>query len=199
MVEDLLVLTRLDAGRLEMRRETINAMAILTTVSVQAEHLAHGQQIRCSVAPDTPLLYGDKDRLRQALLNIVDNALKFTPAEGRVELQARPADQGLVALIVRDTGEGIPPEALPHVFERFFRADPARSRSAQRPGGSGLGLAITRELIEAQGGRISIRSRLGEGTTVTILFPAAPRPAEPQSGEEGLQGRTLAQPGSRSG
>ncbi|WP_081838959.1 sensor histidine kinase [Thermogemmatispora carboxidivorans] len=197
MVEDLLVLTRLDAGRLEMRRELIRAEDMLATVCEQAEHLARGQTLRWSVAPGTPPLLGDKDRLRQALLNIVDNALKYTPAEGTVELQANPASGGLVMLSVRDTGEGIPPEALPHVFERFFRADPARSRTGRRPGGSGLGLAITRELVEAQGGKIRLDSRLGEGTTVTILFPAAVDGRIATRGEEAATARRLSQPGSR--
>jgi signal transduction histidine kinase len=83
----------------------------------------------------------------------------------------------MVEIDVRDTGSGIPAAALPHVFERFYRADPARARASQRSGGTGLGLAIARGLIEAQGGAISIASEVGVGTTVTIRLPAAPNTA----------------------
>ena len=104
----------------------------------------------------------------------MDNALKFTPADGCVELSAYREGQTAAIIEIRDNGKGIPPEALPHVFDRFYRADPARSRLPQSVSGNGLGLAIAKELIEAQGGAISIRSAPGQGTTVTIRLRALP-------------------------
>src|SRR6185437_12159486 len=145
MVEDLLALTRLDEGKLKLSKDTVVVDTLLATVCEQAVHLAHGQEICCVTEPELPDICADRDRLQQVLLNLVDNALKYTPLEGRVELSARQTAQQTVALTVNDTGQGIAPEALPHVFDRFYRADPARSRSSTRSGGSGLGLAIAKE------------------------------------------------------
>jgi signal transduction histidine kinase len=123
------------------------------------------------VPPGLPALCGDADQLRRVLLNIVENALKFTPPGGRVELRGANENQGWVTLEIQDTGSGIPPEALPHVFERFYRADPSRTRQSWQIGGSGLGLSIARELVEAHGGTITICSSVGQGTTVTLHIP----------------------------
>ena len=180
MVEDLLALTRLDEGKLTLRKEVVDLETLLQTVRGQAEHLAAGQQISCEVEVDLPPILGDKDRLQQVLLNLLDNALKFTPPEGKVELQARKKGQNTVLITVRDTGQGIPAEALPHIFDRFYRADPSRSRSPRHAGGSGLGLAIAREMVEAQNGTIDIRSILGEGTIVILSFPTLQRTQRPK-------------------
>lgn len=181
MVEDLLVLTRLDDGKIALRKEQVDAGALLWTVHEQAGHLARGQELLCEVEADLAPVCADKDRLQQVLLNLTDNALKFTPADGKVELQARSGQRNLVVLTVSDTGQGIDPAALPHVFDRFYRADFARSRSPQQAGGSGLGLAIAKELVDAQGGRIEIASTPGHGTTVTLLFPAMTRTTLPDA------------------
>lgn len=173
MVEDLLALTRLDEGRLTLRNEVMSVEPLLHTVREQAEHLARGQELCCMIEPDIPTICVDRDRLQQVLLNLVDNAVKFTPPEGQIELQARNGPEHMVVLTISDSGRGITPDALPHVFDRFYRADPSRSRSSQRVGGSGLGLAIAKELVEAQGGTIGISSVPGTGTTVTIRFPGA--------------------------
>ncbi|HEX6122576.1 MAG TPA: ATP-binding protein [Ktedonobacterales bacterium] len=191
LVEDLLTLTRLDEGRIQLRIERLAPGALLGTIAEQAEQLARGQEVRAEIAPDLPDIQADADRLRQVLLNLVDNALKFTPTTGVVTLVARQEETGQVALEVADTGVGIPPEALPHVFERFFRADFARARLPGQVGGSGLGLAIAKSLIEASGGQISVESELGQGTRVTVRFPAvaadlsapAPNPALPAASE----------------
>ncbi|HEU0000764.1 MAG TPA: ATP-binding protein, partial [Ktedonobacteraceae bacterium] len=139
----------------------------------QAQPLSNGQELRYDVAPDLPPVRVDEDRLQQVLLNIIDNALKFTPSPGYVAIQASSEGQDGVIIQVRDSGAGIAPDALPHVFDRFYRTDPSRSRSPQHVGGSGLGLAIAKELIEAQGGSITIDSTPGEGTTVTLHLLAA--------------------------
>jgi two-component system OmpR family sensor kinase len=183
LVEDLLALTRLDEGKMILRVDTINVRTVIDKVYDQAQQLAHGQEIRKEIAPDTPLVRADSDRLQQVLLNVMDNALKFTPTDGHVDLMAYSYKGGQTAAIieVRDTGRGIPPEALPHVFDRFYRADPARSRLPQSVSGNGLGLAIAKELIEAQGGSISISSTPGKGTTVTIRLRAISASPAPQN------------------
>jgi two-component system OmpR family sensor kinase len=192
MVEDLLVLTRLDDGKIALRQGSVDVGAVLSAVCEQAKHLAHGQELRCLVEPALPSIRADKDRLQQVVLNLVENALKFTPADGQVELQASHA-QHTVVITISDTGLGISPEALPHVFERFYRADSARSRSPQQKGGNGLGLAIAKELIEAQGGTIDISSTPGQGTTVTICFLARGRLKQPEGPEKLAQPQETAQ------
>jgi two-component system sensor histidine kinase BaeS len=134
--------------------------------------------ITSDVPADMPPLDADPVRLRQVLGNLLSNALRHTPEGDSVRVTARP--EGPAALIaVVDTGEGIDRDDLPHVFERFFRADRSRSRAT---GGSGLGLAIARRLTEAHGGTIEIDSARGQGTTVTLTWPLAaaktPYPSE---------------------
>ncbi len=174
LVEDLLILARLDEGHLPLRIATFDAIPLLGDVAEQAERLANGQIILRDFPTERLLVHADADRVRQVLLNLVENALKFTPAAGTITLAAQPASDGERVLIsVDDTGAGIPPEALAHVFDRFYRADFARARSSAQPGGSGLGLAIARSLIEAQGGSITIESAVGQGTRVTLAVPTA--------------------------
>jgi two-component system OmpR family sensor kinase len=182
LTQDLLTLTRLDAGRAEIALESIDPRALLETVREQAVRLAQGQEIVCVTEPETPAMRADPDRVRQVLLNVLDNAIKHTPASGAITLTARPCDASvaspgaMVEIEAHDTGSGIPAEALPHVFERFYLVDTARARAPQRTGGTGLGLAIAKSLIEAQEGVISVASEVGVGTTVTIRLPAATSP-----------------------
>jgi two-component system OmpR family sensor kinase len=110
---------------------------------------------------------GDCDALKQVLLILLDNALKYTPAGGTITIGAAVADR-VAALRIHDTGPGIAPEALPHIFERFYRSDEARSGS-----GAGLGLAIAQELIAAQHGQINVDSAIGKGSTFTVTLPLA--------------------------
>ncbi len=183
LVEDLLTLTRVDEGHLDLRKQPIDMAQLLRDVGESGERLTRDHIITYDVRPDVPPVLGDPERLKQVLLNLLENAAKYTPPGGRITLAARPDGPNRVALDVRDTGSGIPADALPHVFERFYRADPSRTRNPNKAGGSGLGLAIAKSLIEAQGGAISIASTVGEGTTVTVHVPAAPpasAPARPQ-------------------
>ncbi|PYO78736.1 MAG: hypothetical protein DMD67_04465 [Gemmatimonadetes bacterium] len=110
-------------------------------------------------------------RRRQLILNLVTNAVKYTPVGGSVRMQLGPAN-GRVALSVADTGIGIAPGDLPHIFDRFWRADSARTRTGERPG-AGLGLAICKWIAEAHGGQIDVVSRPGRGTTFTVVLPSA--------------------------
>jgi signal transduction histidine kinase len=172
LVADLLALTRLDEGRIRLRVEAIDVSLLVSEVVRQVQGLIGGQEICCNVLPDLPALRGDVDQLRRVLLNIMENALKFTAPGGCVELVAYRECAEFVTLEVRDTGIGIEPETLPHVFDRFYRADPSRTRLSLEAGGSGLGLSISKELVEAHGGTIAISSLVGEGTTVTVRLPA---------------------------
>ena len=171
LVDDLLTLARLDEGRMELRLERLDPAALMTGVYEQTLQLERGQEIRCEIASQLPEILVDADRVRQVLLNLVDNALKFTPPPGVVTLRAYPTAGDIVVLEVEDTGQGIPESDLPHIFERFFRVDPSRVRPAGHVGGSGLGLAIAKSLVEASGGTIAITSAEGKGTRVTVRFP----------------------------
>lgn len=171
LVEDLLMLTRIDEGRIQLREEVIAPGMLLHDVCEEARHVAKGRFIECSVDPNISDIRADSDKLRQVLLNIIDNACKFTAVGGMVKVTACQQGAAQVMITVQDSGVGIAQEALPHVFDRFYRADSARARSPEQVGGSGLGLAIAKGLIEAQGGTIAINSTPGVGTTVTIELP----------------------------
>ncbi len=185
LVDDLLTLTRIDNQRITLRPTTITLAELLAEVADEAERVATGQRITTNVTPPTLSLTADADYLKQALLNLVGNAIKFTPPDGEIALSAeattkppaqkeQPADAIVIA--VRDTGAGIAPELAPHVFDRFVRGEAARSRGGRRDG-SGLGLAIVKGLVEAQGGSVAIESAVGVGATVTITLPASPHTA----------------------
>src|SRR5262249_30402983 len=118
-----------------------------------------------------------EDHLSRVFANLLENAIRHTPAEGAITICARATDDAVVVR-VRDTGEGIPPEHLPHVCERFYRVDAARTRKS---GGTGLGLAICQSIVQAHGGSLTIESEVGEGTVVTVTLPRSPAPAaEPE-------------------
>ena len=140
---------------------------LLLDIYRQAQLMAAGVTVHLG-AEDQALVQGDADRLHQLLLNLVVNGLKYTPAGGEVTLGMRRHD-GWAEVTVADTGIGIPAEDLPHIFERFYRADPSRGRS----GGSGLGLAIAQWIAQAHGGRIEVESTVGKGSTFTVWLPEA--------------------------
>jgi two-component system OmpR family sensor kinase len=180
LVEDLLVLARLDENRIALREDHINLAEIVTRVYDQAQQLAHGQYITYDVNTHALCARADTDKLLQVLLIIIDNALKFTTTYGQIEILAYNEGQEIIIIEVRDNGRGIPKNDLPHVFERFYRVDQARSRQPQQVGGNGLGLAIAKELIEAQGGTIMLNSDITAGTTVTLRLRAVPSTDTPQ-------------------
>jgi len=169
LVEDLLELTRAEAGRLRLRREHVDlasvATNILRTFEARAEQL--GVQLRISGAPAR--IDGDPDRLAQVLVNLIDNSLRHTPAGGSVTIDIGTSDGG-ATLAVRDTGGGIPYNDLPHIFERFYVVDRSRARDVT---GTGLGLSIVRGIVEAHGGTVSADSEFGAGATFTCAFPAS--------------------------
>jgi heavy metal sensor kinase len=165
LVANLLLLARGDEARAIARRP-VELDVLLLEVARQARTLAQGVSVTLR-HEDQALVRGDADLLKQLLLNLVDNALTYTPPGGHVDLALHVAD-GHARLAVRDTGPGIAPAELAHIFERFYRLDQARTR---RSGGAGLGLAIARWIAEAHGGRIEVQSTVGQGSTFTVVLP----------------------------
>ncbi|HEV8454656.1 MAG TPA: HAMP domain-containing sensor histidine kinase, partial [Gemmatimonadales bacterium] len=171
MVENLLTLARADEGRAPLAVEECDLRDLVADVAETAGIL--GEEAGVSAVhtmPETPVrLAVDRHRLREMLLNMVTNAIKYTPRGGAVALSLEEKDDA-VLFTVRDTGIGIAAGDLPHIFERFWRADPARSRTGDRPG-IGLGLAITKWIVEAHGGSITVQSRPGRGPMFTVRLP----------------------------
>jgi len=173
LVDDLRTLSLAEAGQLPLVREPVDVIELLADVSTsfsgQAE--AAGIDLRVEADGDLPTMtiIADVGRLDQVIGNLMANALRHTPPGGVIALQAEAIHDG-VRIIVRDTGEGIPAEDLPYIFDRFWRGD--RSRSHARGAGSGLGLPIAQQLVQAHGGCIGVESEPGQGTTFTIELPA---------------------------
>ncbi len=171
LVGDLLLLAQSDAGTLPLAREPVELDTLLLEVYREAQVLAGGVNLSIGEIDQARVL-GDRDRLKQLMLNLVSNALKFTPEGGRVSLGLSLVN-GWARVVVSDTGVGIPTEELPHVFERFYRVDKARTRSE---GGAGLGLAIAQRIAQVHGGRIEAASdgATGRGSTFSVWLPLAP-------------------------
>lgn len=167
LVEDLLLLSRLDAGQLTLDRQSVSLSSLVRDMLRQFELLAEGRKVTLSAPPTDVVITGDRIRLRQVLLILLDNALRHSPPGGQIEARLQTEGRS-VRVSVADTGEGIPPEHLAHVFERFYQAKPASGEMQ----GYGLGLSIARSLVEAHGGRIGISSQVGKGTLVWFVLPA---------------------------
>ena len=171
LASQVLDLAQIESGTLltELSRVSVRSLvdqALHATMTAAEEK---GVDLQADVADPIPEIQGDPDRLVQVLINLIGNAVRHTPSGGRVLLTAR-GEAGQVVVTVRDTGEGIPGEHLPFIFERFYRVDPARTRSG---GGSGLGLSIVKQIVAAHGGQISVKSVVGEGTTFEVALPAS--------------------------
>lgn len=169
IVQDLLTLSRFDYGKMEMNYIDFDFGRAVRSVydAVALDAQSHGHELLLHIDDGLGTINGDKERIEQVIMNIVSNAIKYTPDGGRIELRAEDG-QDEVRLTVSDNGIGIPVEDLPRLFERFYRVDKARSREA---GGSGLGLSIAQEIIREHKGDIVIDSVVGKGTTVTITLP----------------------------
>lgn len=176
LVESLLTLARADEGRFDLHREPVMLEPLVREVFETAVILGEdaGLTVLLPVIEDARVL-GDRTRLRQLFLNLVTNAIKYTPRGGRVEVSLSRRE-GIATVSVRDSGVGIAAADLPYIFDRFYRADRARSRMAER-GGFGLGLAISQWIVQAHGGTITVQSRLGRGSTFTVALPLAGEPA----------------------
>ena len=169
LINDLLDLVRLESGRLEVKHEALNVSDFVKGLASAARQVADDKRLRLEtiVDPELGTIVADRDKLEKIVLNLVFNALKFTPAGGRVELRADKQGESFV-LTVSDTGMGISEKNLPFVFDRFWQADGTSKRKYQ---GVGIGLALVKELTEVQGGKVQVQSTEGKGTVFTVSLP----------------------------
>ncbi len=177
LVDDLLDLSRIESGRWQPRPGAVGVRAAAEEAWAGLAPRRAGRNVRFEVSTATggETVAADPEALRQVLTNLLDNAIRYTPDGGRIVVTAEPV-QGGVVLAVRDSGQGIAPDHLPRIFERFYRVDASRSREE---GGTGLGLAIVKHIVEAHGGRVDAESELGAGTTVTAWFPMTSATRDP--------------------
>ena len=171
IVDNLLFLSKADMGKIHLERQRINLTKLVSEVHAQTKAMTITKGINFSVsnAVNSEVI-GDRLRLRELLLNLVDNAVKYTPEGGEMKITLE-RDDGRAKLRITDNGIGIALQVQPHIFDRFFRVDKARSREA---GGSGLGLSICKWIVEAHGGEISVESEIGRGSTFTVILPLVP-------------------------
>ncbi|HET7626288.1 MAG TPA: ATP-binding protein [Verrucomicrobiae bacterium] len=195
LINDLLDLVRMESGRLEIKLEPLDVADFVKGLASAARQVADDKRLKLEtfIDPDAEAIMADRDKLEKIVLNLVFNALKFTPAGGRVELRAEKI-AGDFVITVSDTGMGIAEKSLPYIFDRFWQADGSSKRKYQ---GVGIGLALVKELAEAQGGKVSVASTEGKGTTFTVRLPyqkaepvAKPEPKE-ESTENGSDTRTV--------
>jgi len=165
LIDDLRTLSLAESGTLALHREPtdLGVLAGETAAAFRPQAETAGASLVLDVSDDLPLLAVDPVRLSEVLNNLVANALRYTPSGGRVTISGKLAEDGGAVLEVRDTGAGIAPEALPHVFDRFYKSADSR--------GSGLGLAIAKNLVAAHGGQLSVESAIGKGTVMTVRLP----------------------------
>lgn len=176
LVEDLLTLARMESRREELHLEPLDTVGFLREVESGWKLKFQANKVRfcIEIAPDFPMIQADAFRLEQVFNNLLENALKYTPTEGSVTIHALPSPAGNgrseahAEFRVIDTGSGIPKTDLPHVFERFYRADKARSRAL---GGTGLGLSIVKHIVQLHGGTVRAESELGKGSTFIVRLP----------------------------
>lgn len=174
LVDQLLELSRLESGDVPLRPQRVSLRPLVSKVVSEIEVTRSDRDVALEehVPHDLPAVFADPERVHQVLFNLLDNALRFTPAGGRVTVSASRHD-GTVDVAVADTGPGISAEHLPRLFERFYRIDSARSRNE---GGTGIGLAIARSVVEAHGGKIWAESEPGKGAVFTFELPIAQEP-----------------------
>ena len=172
MIEDLLALAKSDAGEVVMERHSFSLSDMLQHLYLQTKSLGDAGGVGISFdhkSSEEVQLIGDELRLRQVFLNLISNAIKYTPAGGRIELTL-DLEEEIAVVAIRDTGIGIPAEHLPHIFDRFYRIDKARNR---RDGGTGLGLSIVKSIVEAHAGTIDVESVVASGSVFTVRLPLA--------------------------
>ncbi len=168
MINQLLVLASAEAGEIQWTDQRVDLSALTASLADQLDPVATNKKITLETdVPPNINIRGDASWIERVILNLLDNAIKFTPEGGRVKISVT-AEAGQVILRVQDNGIGIPPESLPHIFDRFYRAEPSRSKQIE---GVGLGLALARWIVEKHRGRILAESQPGQGTTLTVILP----------------------------
>jgi signal transduction histidine kinase len=168
IVDELLDLSRIESGHWQPRPENVRIADLATDIFARMTPIAAEKrlELKLDIDADAATVWADRTALEQVLLNLTENSLRYT-SEGSISITTRSRNNGVV-ISVRDSGAGIPTEHLPRIFERFYRADAARSREA---GGTGLGLAIVKHLVEAHGGVVNAESKIGEGTQISVFLP----------------------------
>jgi signal transduction histidine kinase len=180
LVGDLLLLAQAEAGRIPLNREVVELDTLVLEVLSEMRVLA-GDKIHLRLGDiDQVLVCGDRDRLKQVLVNLVGNGIQYTPAGGEV-LVGLGKDNNQARLTVSDNGPGIPAEVLPHIFERFYRAEKSRTRTQQDGKGFGLGLSIAYWIVRNHGGRIEVASKEGRGSTFCVWLPLSDGTCEDES------------------
>lgn len=171
LIDDLLDLSKIESGKMKMTFSPVELKPIVLRVVDILKKVAIDKSIDINIAlPDNlPKLLSDEHRITQAILNLVDNAIKYTPSKGSVKISAYTSD-GVIRVAIADTGIGIPKKDLPRIFERFYRVDKARSREL---GGTGLGLSIVKHIAQAHGGDVYVKSSIGKGSIFSFTIPAA--------------------------
>lgn len=171
LIDDLLDLSKIESGKMKMEFKPVELKPIVLRVTDILKKFALDKSTRIEIdIPDgLPKLLGDENRVTQALINLVDNAIKYTPENGSVKISGSTQD-GFVKIDIEDTGIGIPKKDLPRIFERFYRVDKARSREL---GGTGLGLSIVKHIAQAHGGDVHVASTPGKGSIFSFVIPAA--------------------------
>ncbi len=184
LINDLLDLVRMESGRMEVRLEPVEVAEFVRGLASAARQVADDKRLKLEthIGAELGCVLADRDKLEKIVLNLTFNALKFTPAGGRVELRAEKQGEEFV-LIVSDTGMGISEKNLPYVFDRFWQADGSSKRKYQ---GVGIGLALVKELTEVQGGKVSVQSVEGKGTTFTVRLPYSKAEPVVSSPDEGV-------------
>jgi len=171
LINDLFELSQLETGQVQLAVETVNMNELLSDVleSMQAQAGAKGVSLKGIFSEDAPLIKAELAKIQRVIYNLVQNAIRHTPSSGSISLAIQVVPEG-IQVEVADTGEGIAPEDLPHIFDQFFRGEKSRSRET---GGAGLGLAIVKRIIEAHHGHIWVESQVGKGTRFRFILPAS--------------------------
>jgi two-component system, OmpR family, phosphate regulon sensor histidine kinase PhoR len=167
IIHDLLDLSKLESGKTELRKKPINLNALLDEIILSVENRLHEKQLELKKAIQATIINGDEDLLREVILNLLDNAIKYTPECGSILIGSHETSDGVV-FYIKDNGFGVPKESLSRIFERFYRVDKGRSRAM---GGTGLGLSIVKHIIERHGGKVSVVSELGQGSQFSFILP----------------------------
>ena len=171
LIDDILNLSKIESGHLQLIKRSCRLQPIVQSVldGLAKQILAKNLTVKNAIAENTPLVIADGDRMAQVILNLIDNAVKYTPENGNILISSQEKGS-IVQVNVADTGMGIPEEDLPRVFERFYRVDKARSRDL---GGTGLGLAIVKHIVQAHYGEVFVASHVGQGSTFSFTIPKA--------------------------
>lgn len=168
LIEDLLTLSSIESKERILRPQPVCLIrSIRSVMNIMGPQISEKSlYVEFVYPPELPLIMADEDLLGQVLINLLDNAIKYTPQEGKVAIRCKQKDSRVI-ITISDTGMGIPRESIPRVFERFYRVDKARSRNQ---GGTGLGLAIVKHIVESHGGQVRVESKVGQGSSFTVSF-----------------------------